>query len=106
MKNNQASTAERPTDILDELHALVTKAEKLISRSTRSDPDLASTIGGRFRDSKAQLGEYYTDAKEQIVAGAKSTHHAIRTNPYQSLAIAAGVGVLLGAVIGHRRTQG
>lgn len=106
MKNNKASTAERPNDILDELHALVTKAEKIISRNADSGPEIASTLNERFRESRDQIGEFYSGAKKQIVAGAKSTHNAIQTNPYQSLAIATGVGVLIGILAGRRSCSG
>lgn len=103
MKNNQTTTTESPNEILDELQALVTKAEKLISSSVKSRPsEIASALQERFSDSQGQLNEFYTNAKGQIVAGAKTTHNAIRANPYQSLAIATGVGVLLGAIVGRR----
>jgi len=102
MKNNQTSVAERPNDILDELHALVSKAEKVISRGLKTDPEIATTVREHLRDSGAHIGELYSGAKKQIMAGAKGTHHAIRTNPYQSLAIATGVGVLIGVLAGRR----
>ena len=106
MKNNQASTAERPNEILDELHALVKKAEKIISSNLNSDPDSASSLQERIRDSRDQLNEYYSGAKDQIMTGAKSTHSAILDNPYQSLAIATGVGVLIGVLAGRRGCSG
>lgn len=106
MKNNQASTAERPNDILDELHALVTKAEKIIAKSLQSDAETGPTIQERIRDSRGQLVEFYSGAKNQIVAGAKSTDKAIHAKPYQSLAIAAGVGVLIGLAAGRSTCSG
>ena len=102
MKNDQASTAERPNDILDELHALVSKAEKIISRSLETDSEIAATACEHLRDSGAHIGELYSGAKKRIMASAKGTHDAIRTNPYQSLAIATGVGVLIGVLAGRR----
>ncbi len=47
----------------------------------------------------------YEGAKQRVVAGAKSTDQAIRANPYQSLAIAAGVGLLVGVLLGRRSNQ-
>lgn len=102
MKNNKSSTAERPSDILDELHALVKKAEKIVSRSLDSDTETAPSLQERIRESRGQISDFYTGKKDQVVAGAKTTHKAIQANPYQSLAIAAGVGVLLGIVAGRR----
>jgi ElaB/YqjD/DUF883 family membrane-anchored ribosome-binding protein len=96
MKNMQTSNTERPNDILDELHALVTKAEKLISNLAKTETEAGHSLPERLRESREQLSEVYAGAKSQITAGVKNTHEAIRANPYQSLAIAAGVGVLIG----------
>lgn len=106
MKNNQTSTAERPSDILDELHALVTKAEKIVSRSLKSDPDGTPSLQERFRDTRGQVSDFYTTTKDQVVSGAKSTHKAIQANPYQSLAIATGVGILIGVIASRRSCSG
>ena len=42
------------------------------------------------------------EAKQRVAAGARCTDEAIRANPYQSLAIAAGVGVVVGVLLGRR----
>jgi len=44
----------------------------------------------------------YDSTKKKVAAGAKYTDTAIRDNPYQSIAVALGVGVLLGLVVGRR----
>jgi len=41
-------------------------------------------------------------AKKKVVAGAKYTDSTIRENPYRALAIAAGVGLLVGVLLGRR----
>lgn len=50
-----------------------------------------------------RLGEIYDDTRDKVVAGAKVTDKAIRRHPYESLAIALGVGVVVGALLGRRR---
>ncbi len=45
------------------------------------------------------------NVQERTIAGAKATDHAIRENPYKSLAIAAGVGALVGYVVSRRRAS-
>ena len=49
-----------------------------------------------------RFADIYEGAKKKVVAGAKYTAATIRENPYQSLAIALGVGVVLGVLIGRR----
>lgn len=52
-----------------------------------------------------RLGEVYASAKKNISAGAQHTDEAIRANPYQSMAIAVGVGLLIGVLIGRRSSK-
>ena len=49
-----------------------------------------------------RLSGMYSGARDKVVAGAKATDSKIRDKPYHSLAIAAGVGVLLGLLVGRR----
>ena len=53
----------------------------------------------RFSDLQAKASNLYSDARRKVVAGARATDETIRTHPYESLALALGVGVLLGALI-------
>jgi ElaB/YqjD/DUF883 family membrane-anchored ribosome-binding protein len=46
-----------------------------------------------------QLTDAYGRARQGVVAGAQYTDETIRLHPYQSLAVALGVGVLVGALI-------
>jgi ElaB/YqjD/DUF883 family membrane-anchored ribosome-binding protein len=49
-----------------------------------------------------RLSQIYSGARERVVAGAKATDSAIREKPYQSLAIAAAVGAIIGVLVGRR----
>jgi ElaB/YqjD/DUF883 family membrane-anchored ribosome-binding protein len=102
MKNNKAS-AQTPKELLNDLHALVAEAEKMMGDSvTEHTADAIGGLHSRFEDAQERLGELYAGARQKVVAGAKSTDEAIRENPYQSLAIAAGVGLLVGVLLGRR----
>lgn len=104
MKNNTASTAHTPKDLLNDLHALVAEAEKMMSESvSEHTEDAISALRSRFDAAQERLGELYSGARMKVVAGAKYTNETIRANPYQSLAIAAGIGLLVGVLIGRRR---
>lgn len=50
-----------------------------------------------------RVSELYEDARDKVVASAKVTDKAIRRHPYESVAVALGVGVLLGVILGRRR---
>ena len=103
MKTNTESTAQTPHDLLADLRTLVTEAEKMMGDSlTEHSEDAMSALRSRFDAAQERLGSMYANARTRVVAGAKCTDTAIRANPYQSLAIAAGVGLLVGVLVGRR----
>jgi ElaB/YqjD/DUF883 family membrane-anchored ribosome-binding protein len=102
MKNNH-DTAQTPKDLLDELQALVTEAETMIADSqTNHQPEDIDSLRSRFTAAQERFTDACAGAKKKVIAGAKYTDKTIRANPYQSLAIAAGVGILLGVFLGRR----
>jgi ElaB/YqjD/DUF883 family membrane-anchored ribosome-binding protein len=103
MKNNKETAAQTPKELLSDLEALVMEAEKMLTDSvTEHTTDAVNGLRERFDAANERLGELYVDARKKVAAGAKQTDKAIRENPYQSVAIAAGVGLLLGVILGRR----
>lgn len=102
MKNNQ-ETAQTPKDLLEDLHALVAEAEKMMGEAvSERTGDAMSALRSRYDAAQEKLGVLYQGARQRVVAGAKCTDAAIRENPYQALAIAAGVGLIAGILLGRR----
>jgi ElaB/YqjD/DUF883 family membrane-anchored ribosome-binding protein len=103
MKARNDSTAQTPKELLNDLHALVSEAEKMMGDSlTEHSEDAISALRTRFDAAQERVGELYAGARKKIVAGAKYTDETIRANPYQSLAIALGAGLLVGVLLGRR----
>lgn len=103
MKRNHESVAQNPEALLKDLQALVAEAEKMVAGAATEDIDIMENLRNRFEAAQERFGDFYADAKKKITAGAKRTDEVIRSNPYQSLAIAVGAGLLLGVVIARRR---
>lgn len=102
MKNNK-TTAQTPKDLLNDLQALVAEAEKMMGESiSEHTADAVGALRVRYDAAAERMGELYEGARKRVVAGAKCTDEAIRENPYQSMAIAAGVGLLVGVLLGRR----
>lgn len=103
MKNRLVSDSQTPADLLTDLRNLVVEAEKMLESSVSEHTGEAlDGLRGRYEAVQARLGEVYASAKKNVAAGAKRTDEAIRDNPYQSIAIAAGVGLLAGVLLGRR----
>jgi len=103
MKNNNVTTAQTPKELLNDLHTLVQEAEKMMGDSiSEHTADAVSALRVRFDAAQERLGELYEGARKKVVAGARITDTAIRENPYQAIAIAAGVGLLVGVLLGRR----
>jgi ElaB/YqjD/DUF883 family membrane-anchored ribosome-binding protein len=102
MKNNN-DTAQTPKELLNDLQTLVTEAEAMIAGSvTEHSADAFDSLRSRFGAAQERFSEAYAGARQKVVAGAKYTDETIRANPYQSLAIAAGLGLLIGVLAGRR----
>ncbi|HEY0947101.1 MAG TPA: hypothetical protein VGD81_17595 [Opitutaceae bacterium] len=100
MRDVKTQTAE---ELLNELRTLVKEAEKTLGDSIAETSDeTLSALRARFVAAQERLTELYGDTKQKIIAGGRKADETIRENPYQALAIAVGVGVLLGVLLGRR----
>jgi ElaB/YqjD/DUF883 family membrane-anchored ribosome-binding protein len=102
MKNNK-ETAHTPKELFTEMQALVAEAQSMMADSvSEHSSDAVHALRARFEHAQERFTDAYTDARKKVIAGAKSTDAAIRENPYQSMAIAVGVGLLAGILLGRR----
>lgn len=116
MKNrHESGTAETPEQIIEHINRLMAEAEAMIAGP------MAGKTADRFGELKERLsaartrlteaygaaresiGDAYAHTRKKVVAGAHYTDDAIRANPYQSLGIALGLGVVIGVLL--RRNQ-
>ena len=72
----------------------------------RAGADALNTRGSGARERLTQVLGRAREAgrrvQEQTVAGAKATDRTIRNNPYQSMGIAFGVGLLIGVILNRK----
>jgi ElaB/YqjD/DUF883 family membrane-anchored ribosome-binding protein len=89
--------------MLKELRALVEEAERMLGAAPAEDGEtICDALRERFEAAQARFGETCQDARKKVVAGARQADQIIRDNPYQSIAIALGLGVLAGLLLGRR----
>lgn len=102
MKNNK-SAAHTPKELLTELKALMAEAEGMIGESAGDASDeVMGALRTRYEAMQENMSDLYDGAKKKVIAGAKYTDTTIRENPYQSIAVAAGLGLLIGVLLGRR----
>jgi len=90
-KGGGASGANLRSDLADlkrDLDALLAKASTLTDRELRDARDRLLTRFGAMRG----------QAQEQLTRGVDMTSEYVKESPIQAIAIAAGVGLVLGAI--------
>jgi ElaB/YqjD/DUF883 family membrane-anchored ribosome-binding protein len=103
MKNRTHIPAETPEELLNDLRHLVVEAEKMMETSvSEHSHEAMEAMRARFTAAQERLSDLYDGTKKKVAAGVRSADEAIRENPYQSLAIAAGVGVVIGLLVSRR----
>jgi ElaB/YqjD/DUF883 family membrane-anchored ribosome-binding protein len=100
LMKNRTSTHESTDAVIENLRSLIAEAEKILNEGAAEPASEAlADLKGRLEDARHRAEELYQDARQKVVAGARQADETIRAHPYESLAIALGVGVLLGALL-------
>ncbi len=92
--------------LVSDMKVVVSDAEEILraTAGVAGDKfgDLRERITERLRDAKIRLA----DAEEMLVdrtkAAARATDDYVNDNPWRAVGIAAGIGLLLGIIIGRR----
>jgi ElaB/YqjD/DUF883 family membrane-anchored ribosome-binding protein len=85
--------------LAEELRALVSDAEALLRNSTGT----ASAAEQEHAEATlAELRARMTALEQQVKARARDVDNYVRDNPWQAVAVAGGVALLLGLIMGRR----
>lgn len=89
-----------PTDsTIDEIKALLAEAENVIAASGSAASEEISSLKERLRSALDRSRDTAQRAMQMAKDGAVQADEAIQTHPYVAIGIAAGVGLLVGALI-------
>lgn len=105
MKNETATpTNHTPDELVSQIDRLMTEAEALlVGPAAEAANDRFAALRPRLARLQAKASDLYAGARRRVTTGAKATDDAIRTHPYESLAITLGLGVLLGTLLRRSR---
>ena len=101
MSNSSSSTvAESPEKLIEHISRLMDEAEAMLAGPV-AEPTSSklSEIHSRLDRAQAQLANFYEQTRRKIADGARYTDQTIRSHPYESLAVALGVGVVVGLLV-------
>jgi ElaB/YqjD/DUF883 family membrane-anchored ribosome-binding protein len=92
--------------LVDDLKVVMRDAEALIKATSAQTGEKIAEVRARaeesLRQAKVRLVEVEEEALRRAREVAEATEEYVRENPWQSLGIAAGVGLVLGILIARR----
>ena len=99
-------TVAQKDKLLAELRMVVADAEDLLRATANDASEGSAELRGRIQARLQQARERLAHLQESVVARAKETGQAtdayVHDNPWKSIGVAAGLGLLVGILIGRR----
>jgi ElaB/YqjD/DUF883 family membrane-anchored ribosome-binding protein len=93
---------ETPDALRKDASTLADDARALLEATASATDEKIAQARERLQDALDSGKEAYSRLTDKCVQGAQAVDQTIRANPYQSLAIAFGVGALLGFLVSRR----
>jgi ElaB/YqjD/DUF883 family membrane-anchored ribosome-binding protein len=101
-KNMKTHTTHKPHQTEEVGEHLMEDAQALLSATAHVAEEKVVEARKRLTAAIEKGKETWNSVQEKAIAGAKVTDQVIRDNPYKSLAIAAGVGAIIGYLLRRR----
>lgn len=107
MKVSRAAAPEVTKEkLISDFKVVVADAEALLKASAGQGGEALAAVRSRVEESLAAAKTKMLDAEEELLAktkaAAKATDEYVHDHPWNAVGIAAGVGLLVGLLIGRR----
>ncbi len=100
------TTQAQKERLVSDLHAVVAEAESLLrataGQAGEGAAELRAKVQATLERAKDNLHDLQEAAVERAKAAGRATDAYVHENPWQSIGVAAGVGLLLGMLIARR----
>jgi ElaB/YqjD/DUF883 family membrane-anchored ribosome-binding protein len=105
-KNMTATPAEQRQRLMDDLRAVIADAEELLSLSKDQAGEGAARLRERVQErlirARSHLADFQDGAFERVKAAGVAADDFVHDKPWPSIGLAAGIGLLVGLLIGRR----
>jgi len=92
--------------LMSDLRVVIADAEELLrltsDQASESAADVRSRVQARLEQAKADLLQLQHTAVAKVKAAGHATDELVHENPWKSMGIAAGVGLVMGLLISRR----
>jgi ElaB/YqjD/DUF883 family membrane-anchored ribosome-binding protein len=99
-------TSNSKERFVSDMKMVVSDAEEILRATAgvagEKMADLRDRIGEHLRDAKMRIADAEAALVDRTKAAARATDDYVNDNPWQAVGIAAGIGLLLGIIIGRR----
>ncbi|MGF6108573.1 DUF883 family protein [Pseudomonas sp. ADAK2] len=98
----QAAADQIKDQAFSELQALIEESDKLLKSSATLVGEEADTLRGQVAQKLQQALESVTSVRERTKPAVDATESYIGGHPWQTVAISAGFGLVVGLLLGRR----
>lgn len=95
--NNHSSTQALRTQAIADFDDIISNAQDLVKATAAAGEDQVDEIRKKLEGQLEAARDQLVSLEENIKERAKGVDNYVHENPWQSIGIAAGVGVLIGA---------
>ena len=106
MSNANSDTVDSQEQLVSDIKSVISEAEEMLGvtadQAGEKIANLRARVETRLRDAKLRLIEAEALLVAKTKAAAQATDAYVHESPWTAVGIAAGVGVLVGLIIGRR----
>lgn len=103
---NPETTISEQQQLVSDMKSVIADAEDMLHATADQAGEKIATLRARIQDrlkgAKLRLGEAEAVLREKTLAAARATDNYVHESPWTAIGIAAGVGLLVGLIIGRR----
>lgn len=106
MSNNVSNNTVTKEQLISDFKVVVADAEALLKATANQGGEAIANLRTKTEESLAVAKVKIADAQDAIAektrAAAKATDNYVHENPWHAVGVAAGVGLVIGLLIGRR----